>query len=86
MLSCRRLITAIDSGDEYRAEAARADTMKKMAMLIEEFGLTEVAFEVIQAVCEFDGQHIESEEPALVVHKRVKSFSDKLTNLKPFKL
>lgn len=61
-LSCQRLHRAIASGDQHRAEAARADTMKKMALLIEEFGLTEIAAHVLDALPEFDGRHIEEDD------------------------
>ena len=64
MLSCRRLNTAIAAGDQLRAEHARADTVKKMAVLLDEFGLTDVAAQVAAKASEF-GQDMIDEANAV---------------------
>ena len=59
MLSCRRLDTAIESGDPHRGEAARFDTMQCIGDLLREFGLEDLSAQVLSHQHEFDGRHIE---------------------------
>lgn len=64
MLSCQRLDRAIASGDLLRAEHARADTVKKMARLMDEFGFPDIGVRIAEAAGDF-GQHIIDESECL---------------------
>lgn len=59
MLACRRLDTALASRDQRRGEAARAEVVSAMAVLVEEFGLGTQAESLRLSLPEFDGRHIE---------------------------